>query len=239
MEFLKKLSTAYHPQTDGQTERLNQTLEQYLRFYVNYEQDNWVQLLSTAQMAYNATATSTTGVSPFYANYGFNPSTVPEPKQGNKVPAAMDVGRLRSLHKELSRDIEWLAKRAAIYYNKKRLEGPRLREGDKVYLLRRNVKTTRPSDKLDHKKFGPLRIKRNIRDVNFELLLPKSMKIHPVFHISLLEPADQEIPEGPAPEIHPDSQEEEYEVEEILGVRTLGALFANGEASLLLRWSAD
>ena len=98
-------------------------------------------------------------------------------------------------------------------------------------MLRRNVKTTRPSDKLDHKKFGPFRIKRNIRDVSFELLLPKSMKIHPVFHISLLEPADQDIPEGPAPEIHPDSQEEEYEVEEILGVRT-----RHGKLQWLVKW---
>jgi hypothetical protein len=87
-------------------------------------------------------------------------------------------------------------------------------------LLRRNVKTTRPSDKLDHKKFGPFLVKRDIRGTNFELRLPPTMKIHPVFHISLLEPADPDTPEGPAPEIHPDSQELEYEVERILDVRT-------------------
>ena len=67
-----KLSTSFHPQTDGQTERTNQTLEQYLRAYVNYRQDNWVQLLPLAQFAFN-NSKCVTGISPFYANYGFHP----------------------------------------------------------------------------------------------------------------------------------------------------------------------
>jgi hypothetical protein len=66
-----KLLTVYHSQTNGQTERLNQTMKQYLRCYVNYQQDNWVELLPTAQLAYNNIATSTTGISPFFANYGY------------------------------------------------------------------------------------------------------------------------------------------------------------------------
>jgi hypothetical protein len=60
---------------------------------------------------------------------------------------------------------------------------------------------------LDHKKFGPFKIKRNIKDVSFELCLPPTMKIHPVFHISLLEPAPAGAAEGPAPEIDPETQE--------------------------------
>jgi hypothetical protein len=218
----QKLSTAYHPQTDGQTERLNQTLEQYLRFYVNYQQNNWVELLPVAQLAYNSTATSTTGISPFYANFGFNPASALEPRhlEGLAERATVTVDKLKNLHQELSRDVEFLAQRSAMYYNSKRLRSPRLKEGDKVYLLRRNIKTTRPSDKLDHKKFGPFKIKRNIKDVSFELCLPTTMKIHPVFHISLLEPAPAGAAEGPTPEIDPETQEEEYEVEKVLGVRT-------------------
>lgn len=68
-----KLSTAYHPQTDRQTKRLNQTLENYLRSYVNYQQDNWVQLLPMAQFAYNSSESEGIRSSPFYANYGFEP----------------------------------------------------------------------------------------------------------------------------------------------------------------------
>jgi Chromo (CHRromatin Organisation MOdifier) domain len=106
-----------------------------------------------------------------------------------------------------------------MYYNKSKLEGPRFREGDLVYLLRRNIKTTRPSDKLDHKKFGLFKVKRNIKDISYELHLLPTMRIYPVFHISLLESADPDTPTGPAPEIHPNLQEEIYTVQKVLKVR--------------------
>ena len=69
-----KMSTAYHPQSDGQTERVNQTLEQYLHTYCNYQQDNWSSLLPLAEFSYNNAPHATTGVSPFYANKGYNPA---------------------------------------------------------------------------------------------------------------------------------------------------------------------
>ncbi|KAL2010903.1 hypothetical protein VTN00DRAFT_3621 [Thermoascus crustaceus] len=75
-----KLSTTAHPQTDGQTEWMNQILEQYLRCYINYQQDNWVELLPMAQFAYNSAKNKTTQESLFYANYGFEPSAYQEPK---------------------------------------------------------------------------------------------------------------------------------------------------------------
>jgi hypothetical protein len=86
-------------------------------------------------------------------------------------------------------------------------------------LLRRNIKTTRLSDKLDLKKIGPFRIKRNIRDINFELKFLSIIKIHPIFHLLLLEPAYLNIFEGLAPELDPEIQELVYNVESILAVR--------------------
>jgi len=77
------MSTAFHPQTDGQTERLNQTIEAYLRSFFNHEQNNWVSLLPVAEFAYNNSVTADTGLSPFYANYGFNPNAT--------NPAAVDI----------------------------------------------------------------------------------------------------------------------------------------------------
>ena len=68
-------STVFHPQTDGQTERVNQSLEQYLRQYCNYEQDNWNDLLPLAEYAYNNSSTTATQMSPFFANYSFHPQT--------------------------------------------------------------------------------------------------------------------------------------------------------------------
>ncbi|SYW86080.1 uncharacterized protein UHO2_02308 [Ustilago hordei] len=72
------LSTAYHPQTDGQTERVNQVIEQYLRMYCNYEQNDWADLLDTAAFVYNNTVHNSIGVSPFFACYGWNPKAHPD-----------------------------------------------------------------------------------------------------------------------------------------------------------------
>ena len=106
-----------------------------------------------------------------------------------------------------------------MYYNKLKLEGPRFREGNLVYLLRRNIKIIRPSDKFNHKKFGPFKVKRNIKDISYKLYLLLTIRIYPVFHISLLEPADSDTPTGSAPEIHPNLQKKIYTVEKVLKVR--------------------
>jgi len=76
-----RMSTAFHPQTDSQTERLNQTIESYLRAFVGQEQDDWVRLLPMAEFAYNNSVTTGNGISPFYANYGFHPRTLDPPEE--------------------------------------------------------------------------------------------------------------------------------------------------------------
>jgi hypothetical protein len=91
-----------------------------------------------------------------------------------------------------------------LYANKSRLGKSRLRGGDLVYLLRRNIKIIRLSDKLDLKKIGPFKIKRNIRDISFEFKLSPIMRIHPIFYISLLEPAYLDTPKGLTPELDPE-----------------------------------
>jgi hypothetical protein len=91
-----------------------------------------------------------------------------------------------------------------MYYNKLKLEGPRFREGDLVYLLRRNIKTIKPSDKLNYKKFGSFKVKRNIKNISYELYLLLTIRIHFIFHISLLESADLNTSARPVPEIYSD-----------------------------------
>jgi hypothetical protein len=91
-----------------------------------------------------------------------------------------------------------------LYANKSKFGGPRLRKEDLVYLLRRNIKIIRPSDKLDSKKIGLFKIKRNIRDISFELKLFLIIKIYFIFHISLLEPAYFDIFKDLAPELDPE-----------------------------------
>ena len=91
-----------------------------------------------------------------------------------------------------------------LYVNKFRLEGSRLKRGNLVYLLRRNIKTIRLSDKLDLKKIGLFKIKRNIRDISFELEFLLIMRIYPIFYISLLEPAYPDIFKGLISELDPE-----------------------------------
>ena len=74
LDICLHFTSSYHPEGDGQTERMNQTLEQYLRIYSNYQQDNWSKLLPLVEFAYNNAPNATTGISPFFANKGYNPN---------------------------------------------------------------------------------------------------------------------------------------------------------------------
>ena len=217
IETKQRLSTSYHPQTDGQTERTNQTIEQYLRYYLNYEQNNWVSLLPIAQFAFNNSA-AMTGISPFFANYGKHPSIEKTPKGVKPLSekAHVSIQKIQELHKALKEDLEFIAQRTAKHANKKRSEGPDLRKGGIVYLLRKNIKTKRPSDKLDHTKLGPFKIQEKLGPITFKLELPPHMRIHPVFHISLLEPATGNAKQEP---IHIDEEIQKplYKVDQVMG----------------------
>ena len=232
MGIKMKMSTAFHPQTDGQTERTNQTVEQYLRCYINYRQNDWVQYLPMAQMTYNGSMSDPIGMTPYRANYGFEPRTTLLPKgiQPKAQKAEIMTQEMGRIHQELQKDLQFLSSRSAIYYNRKRLRGPDISEGDRVYLLRRNFKTNRPSDKLDYTKLGPFLVKERRGDVNYVLDLPEPTKKHNVFHISLLEKAPLETPLRTAPLLL-DQDDEEYDVEKILDYQRI-----DGKMRYLVKW---
>ncbi|KAL1960957.1 hypothetical protein VTO42DRAFT_4845 [Malbranchea cinnamomea] len=226
----QKLSTAGHPQTDGQAERLNQTVEQYLRCYLNYQQDNWVSLPPLAQIAYNSSKNTTTGVTPFFANYGREPEIERSPLEvtHRSHEGQISAQRLKDVHCLLRLDIEFLNERMRHYYDNRRQGAPLFEEGEKVFLLRRNIKTKRPSEKLDHKKLGPFKILRKVGTLNYELELPRTMRIHPIFHVSLLEKADQNVK---SPRVEIETDEQEYKVERILDRRRI-----NRKIHYLVKW---
>jgi hypothetical protein len=212
----QKMSTAYHPQTDGQSERTNQTLEQYLRHYLNYGQNNWVQLLPTAQLAYNSARVAHQH-EPFKALFGYDPTMYgePAPVEGSSQNANQRMKVLRNIHEQISQDLRFIAYRSAKYYDQNRLSEPILKKGDKVYLLKRNIRTKRPSAKLDHIRIGPFKILERIGRVNYKLELPETMRIHPVFHVMLLEKAPDSAQLGQE-RIEVETDTDEYEVEDIL-----------------------
>ena len=95
------MSTAFHPQTDRQTEQLNQTIEAYLRAFISRDQDNWVLLLPMAEFIYNNSVTIGTGVMPFYVNYGFHPATLDTPNHEPLNPASTVYGHwMQTVHDE-------------------------------------------------------------------------------------------------------------------------------------------
>ena len=120
-----KLSTAYHPQT----KQTNQTLEQYLRHYINFKQNNWIDLLPLAKFAYNNHQHSTTRISPFYANYGKHSNWDPDNNITTSTSEAANtkINKIVKLHEELSRRVDQGGKDTAKQVNKKRLKGPSLR----------------------------------------------------------------------------------------------------------------
>src|SRR5436853_1389082 len=111
-------STAFRPQTDGQTERVNQTLEQYLRQYCNYEQDNWCDLLQLAEYAYNNSATTATQMSPFFANHGFHPRTNWPVEKESKNPTSRNYAYWReNVHELCLSHLVETHKRMGRYYD--------------------------------------------------------------------------------------------------------------------------
>ena len=214
-------TSGYHPEGDGQTERMNQTLEQYLRVYCNYQQDNWAELLPLAEFAYNNAPNATTGISPFFANKGYHPNISVHPERDLASSRAREFAvDLDELHQELRNTISEAQKRYSTSADRRRLPPPDFKVGDKVFVKAQNFRTTRPSKKLSEKFLGPYEIIAQVGSVSFTLRLPDSMRsIHPVFHVSMLEPATpNEIPnriQSPPPPVDIDG-EPEFEISEIL-----------------------
>ncbi|KAH0604507.1 uncharacterized protein H6S33_006884 [Morchella sextelata] len=226
LEISSKFSTAFHPQTDGQTERINAVMEQYLRSYVSYQQDYWARWLPMAEFANNNHASETIKVSPFYANSGRNPRMTFGPLEYGRMTAEDQANRIARemkdvvdfLREEMFRG-QRIQEESA---NRNRTPAPRYHLGDKVFLSTRHILTKRPSKKFDWKRIGPYSVKRIINPYAYELELPRSTKIHPVFNVSLLSPeANDPLPvqqqlSPPPVEIE---GEEEWEFEDILDSR--------------------
>ena len=159
IEVKLKLSTAYHPQTDGLMEHTNQTLETYLRAYCSYQQDDWVDYLALAEFSFNNLENSSTQQTPFCANLGLHPSFEPCVTDRSTVPATTNLAsRLEIIHQELRAELAQAVEVQAKYYNSQVSPAPEFQPGNYVWLLRRNIKTTCPSDKLDYHKLGPFPI---------------------------------------------------------------------------------
>ncbi len=184
----RRLSTAFHPQTDGQTGRQKSTMEAYLRAFVNYEQDNRARLLPMAEFAYNNAKNATTGHTPFELNCGFHPRASYEedvdPRSKSKAAdeLATELRKLTTVCRENLQHAQELQKR----YHEKHAKPRSYAPGETVWFNSKYIKTKR-NCKLEAKFFSPFRVLHPVGKQTYKLELPKRWRIHDVFHVSLLE----------------------------------------------------
>jgi len=184
-----KLSTAYHPQTDGQTERVNQELEQYLRVFIDHRQEQWLDWLGMAEFVYNNKIHIATKVSPFKVNYGQNPRMGFEGRRKGKYKVAGKfIEKMKKIQEEAKAALKKAQEEMKKFTDRKQGKGKEYRVGDLVLLSTKDFKWQmkgRRSEKLTEHFVGPYKIKGIISSNAVELKLPKSIKIHPVVNVSV------------------------------------------------------
>jgi len=183
-----KLLMAYHPQTDGQIERINQELEQYLRVFINHRQEQWLDWLGTAEFVYNNKIHTATKISPFKVNYGQDLRMEFEGRRKGKYEAAGKfVERMKKIQEEAKAVLGKAQKEMKKFANRRRREEEEYRVGDLVLLSTKDLKWQmkgRRLEKLTEHFVGPYKVKGIVSSNAIELELPKSIRIYPMVNVS-------------------------------------------------------
>ena len=231
LDIKQRLSTAYHPETDGSTERANQEIETYLRTFVTYKQDDWVDWIPLAQIAINNKPAASTQISPFFLSHGYHAEPIATvPHETGPITTPMERGQAVVAKlveaQEFAQSAMAVAQQNQEYYaNAHRSPPPSYQVGDKVWLHMKNITTSRPSKKLDwiHGKFTITKVFHNAPHF-YELDTPKG--IFNRFHTSLLRPAHQDplpsqvVDDSQPPGILTDAGDQEFGIDHILRARS-------------------
>nr|KYP72870.1 Retrotransposable element Tf2 [Cajanus cajan] len=185
-------SSAYHPQSNGQSEVLNRCLEAYLRCFVSDHPRAWYQYLHLAEYWHNTSFHTSIDTNPFHTLYGRSP---PTPMDVLRGPSSTTVQLLLQEHREILQEVKLHLSRARqrmkLFTDQHRRDIT-FQPGDWVLLklqpYRQTSLSRRTSQKLAKQYYGPFRVHRRFGLVAYELLLPETARIHPVFHVSLLRP---------------------------------------------------
>jgi hypothetical protein len=239
------MGTAHHPETDGQTERQNRTLEDMLRTFTNYNQDDWDEYLIPAEIAFNDSMQTSAGETPFYLNSGQHPRLSPLLSINNNNRSKHEAVNemLTQMHLAINNAKTSLAQaqqRQQQYANESRREIV-FNVGDEVLLSTANLRNMNSAPKLYPKFIGPYKIKRVVSSVAYELDLPSSMRIHHTFHVSKLKVFNKDNHDlfereqviRPAPDII--NEYEEFEVDQIINKRVSGSR-SRQKISYLVLW---
>ncbi|CAI7881856.1 unnamed protein product, partial [Closterium sp. NIES-54] len=231
------MSSAYHPQTDGQTERLNQVVEQLLRTACKDDVSHWDTQLLTLEFAYNNGSHAATGKTPFFLCYGREPLTPQQHTTPTHVQAAHDfVTTMQQLWEKTQRRLTTMQTSQKQYADRQRRDHS-VAVGDQVLLDMRNLNLSHLPSKLRPRFCGPFLVEAQVTPVTFHLRLPNTWKLHNAFHVQLLKPykdpnqqfQGRQLPPPPPVLIQ---EEPEYEVERVLTHRRRGGK----TLEFLLRW---
>jgi hypothetical protein len=237
----RRLSTAYHPETDGSTERMNATMETYIRTFCDYSQDDWYELLPSAQLAIMGRDATSTGVSPFFLEHGWHVEPLdlqlePIDRTAHQSP----VQRADAIVRRLKEARDWAEASMANAQqvqeeitNRKRQQAPSFKINDKVWLNLKNIRTERPTRKFDAKN-AKYTVTEVIGSHSYRLDTPPG--IDNVFHSKLLRlagtdplPSQVQTDAQPGPKVV--QEDVEYEVDHILRERLV-----RGQKRLLVKW---
>lgn len=239
------MSTSFHPETDGQTERDNRTIEDILRAYTDALQDDWDDYLPMAEIAYNKSIQASTGFSPYYLNTGNDFPTLltralESAREATNEAAADKVHRWNDALEKAKENIEKAQLRQQRYADEYRRDLI-FEVGDRVLLSTENLRSSGimiGAPKFLPKFIGPYRVTKVISRTAYELNLPNTMKVHPVFHVHLLKPYHDPHAAFPS-RIHDPTPEPEFvdddepgwEVESVLKKRRRGR-----QVEYLVKW---
>jgi len=246
-------STSFHPQSDGQTERMNRILEDYLRRYVGDHDRNWVELLPMAELAINSAVHESTKYSPFYLNYGrhprhpseltdtLGPGVARKLEVGDSVGSASTVntfaGQMADSWKDARQHLKAAQDRQKSFADMKRMDLT-FSIGQQVLLSTKNLMfKVVGSHKLLPRWAGPFTVRERIGEVAYKLDLPETMKCHDVFHISLLKEYKQSGRVQPPPPLLLEDGQLEFEVHHILDHRTRQVRNGKTIVEYLIRWA--
>ncbi|KAL0154077.1 hypothetical protein M9458_050536 [Cirrhinus mrigala] len=222
------LTSGYHPQSNGQSERLNQEIIQFLRSYCHKNQADWSCYLMWAEYAQNSLVKPATGITPFQCILGYQPPMFPWSGEPSDLPSVTDwLNRSEETWNQAHTHLSHAIRKQTRTANLHRRPGPRYTPGQWVWLSTRDLRLRLPCRKLSPRYVGPFQILRQITPVSFRLDLPANYRISPTFHMSLLKPAGgpRREPEGEAePHTSPIlvDGEEAYRVHELLDSRRRG-----------------